>query len=230
MRTCDGFFFPLSNAPDGRSGADKMCQALCPGAETVAYAMPSGEDTELDSAMSLKGKPYTRLAAAFKFQKSVDPSCSCKKDGQTWAQVLTRAEKMLGRQRGDIIVTARKAEELSRPKIALAAKRSRDKNLKLGKPLNVETTGSVLAPAQAAAAKASEMPESRTNAEDVASIPTASRASAGIGPKSIEGAKVLDQTDGPKHELTDDQGGKRTVRIIAPTIIPVPAQVQASPP
>ena len=61
-------------------------------------------------------------------------------------------------------------------------------------------------------------------------IPTASRESAGIGPKSIQGAKVLEQTDGPKHELTDDQGGKHTVRIVAPTIIPVPAQVQASPP
>src|SRR3954447_14491146 len=230
VRTCDGFFFPLSNAPDGRSGADKMCQALCPGAETAPYSMPSGEDTELDSAMSLKGKPYTRLAAAFKFQKSFDPSCSCRKDGQTWAQALTRAEKMLGPQRGDIIVTAQKAEELSRPKIALAAKRGRDKNLKLGKPLNVETTGSVLAPAQAAAAKTSETTERRTSAEDIPSIPTASRASAGIGPKSIESAKVLKQTDGPKRELTDDQGGKRTVRIIAPTIISVRAKVQASPP
>src|SRR4051812_8441078 len=139
VRTCDGSFFPLSNAPDGRSGADKMCQALCPGAETAAYSMPSGEDTELDRAVSLKGKPYTRLAAAFKFQKSVDPSCSCKKDGQTWAQALTRAERMLRRHRGDIIVTVQKAEELSRPKIALAAKRSRDKNLKVGKPRDVET-------------------------------------------------------------------------------------------
>ena len=94
----------------------------------------------------------------------------------------------------------------------------------------METTGSVLTPAQAAAAKASETPESRTHAEDIASIPTASRASAGIGPKSIESAKVLKQTDGPKRELTDDQGGKRTVRIVAPTIIPVPAQVQVSTP
>ena len=123
-----------------------------------------------------------------------------------------------------------KAEELSRPKIVLAAKRGRNKNLKVGKPLDIETTGSVLAPAQAAAAKTSETTESRTHAEDIASIPTASRASAGIGPKAIEGAKVVEQNDGPKRELTDDQGGKRTVRIVAPTIIPVPAQVQAGTP
>jgi hypothetical protein len=228
VRTCDGSFFPLSHAPDGRSGADEMCQALCPGAETAAYSMPSGEDTELDRAVSLKGKPYTRLAAAFKFQKGVDPSCSCKKDGQTWAQALTCAEKLLGHQPGDIIVTAQKAEELSRPKIAMAAKRGRDKNPKVGKPLDVETTGSVQVPAQAAAAKASAMAESRAKPEDTASVPTASHESAGIGPKSIEGAKVVEKTEGPKRELTDDQGAKRTVRIVAPTIIPVPAQVQAS--
>jgi len=231
VRACDGFFFPLSNAPDGRSGADQMCQALCPGAETAAYSMPSGEETELDRAVSLKGKPYARLAAAFKFQKGVDPSCSCKKEGQTWAQALGRAETMLGRRPGDIIVTAQKAEELSRPKIAMAAKRGRDKTLKAGKPLDVETTGSVqAAPAQAAAAKASEATDNGPKAEDVASVPTASRESAGIGPKSIEGPKVVAQTDGPKREVTDDQGAKRTVRIVAPTIIPVPGQVQTSTP
>jgi hypothetical protein len=231
VRACDGFFFPLSNAPDGRSGADQMCQALCPGAETAAYSMPSGEETELDRAVSLKGKPYARLAAAFKFQKGVDPSCSCKKEGQTWAQALGRAETMLGRRPGDIFVTAQKAEELSRPKIAMAAKRGRDKTLKAGKPLDVETTGSVqAAPAQAAAAKASEATDNGPKAEDVASVPTASRESAGIGPKSIEGAKVVAQTDGPKREVTDDQGAKRTVRIVAPTIIPVPGQVQTSTP
>jgi hypothetical protein len=145
-------------------------------------------------------------------------------------QALARAETMLGRRRGDIIVTAQKAEELSRPKIAMAAKRGRDKTLKAGKPLDVETTGSVQAPAQAAAAKASEATDNGPKAEDVASVPTASRESAGIGPKSIEGAKVVAQTDGPKREVTDDQGAKRTVRIVAPTIIPVPGQVQTSTP
>jgi hypothetical protein len=231
VRACDGFFFPLSNVPDRRSGADQMCQALCPGAETAAYSMPSGEETELDRAVSLKGKPYARLAAAFKFQKGVDPSCSCKKEGQTWAQALARAETMLGRRLGDIIVTAQRAEELSRPKIAMTAKRGRDKTLKAGKLLDVETTGSVqAAPAQAAAAKASEATDNGPKAEDVASVPTASRESAGIGPKSIEGAKVVAQTDGPKREVTDDQGAKRTVRIVAPTIIPVPGQVQTSTP
>jgi Protein of unknown function (DUF2865) len=208
VRSCDGFFFPLSHAPGGRSGADEMCQALCPGAETAAYSMPGGETTELDRALSLKGKPYTRLIGAFKFQKAFDPSCFCKKDGQTWAQVLARAETMLGRRPGDIIVTAQKAEELSRPKIAMAARRGRDKK----KPADVESTGSVPIVAHASAA-----------------VPTASQASAGIGPKSIEGAKVLDRTDGPKRELTDDQGAKRTVRIVAPTIIPVPAQAPSEP-
>ncbi len=113
----------------------------------------------------------------------------------------------------------------------VAAKRGRDKALKTDKPLDVETTGSVQAPAQAAAAKASEAAASGgAKPEDVAAIPTASRESAGIGPKSIESAKVVDQTEGPKREVTDDQGAKRTVRIVAPNIIPVPAQVQTRTP
>jgi uncharacterized protein DUF2865 len=232
VRACDGFFFPLTNAPEGR--ADAMCQALCPGAQTAAYSMPSGEAAELDRAVSLKGKPYARLASAFKFQKGVDPSCSCKKEGQTWAQALARAEVMLKRRPGDIIVTAQKAEELSRPKIALAARRGRDKSRQPDKPFDVETTGSVrppgqATPAQAAAAKASE-PVEAPKPETTSLVPTASRASSGIGPKSIEGVKVIARTEGPRREVTDDQGVKRTVRIVAPNVIPVPAQVQAGAP
>jgi len=234
-RACDGFFFPLTSAPEGH--ADAMCQALCPGAQAAAYSMPNGEDAALDRAVSLKGKPYARLASAFKFQKGVDASCSCKGEGQTWAQALARAEVMLKRRPGDIVVTAQKAEELSRPKIALAAKRGRDKAPKA--PLDVETTGSVqpsqaatpsqATPAQAAAAKASE-PTEAAKPESVALVPTASRASSGIGPKSIEGVKVIPRTEGPKREVTDDQGVTRTVRIVAPNVIPVPAQVQAATP
>ncbi|WP_044156471.1 DUF2865 domain-containing protein, partial [Escherichia coli] len=42
VRTCDGAYFPMRNLPEGRYGADEMCQALCPGTEAVAYSMPYG--------------------------------------------------------------------------------------------------------------------------------------------------------------------------------------------
>jgi hypothetical protein len=124
VRSCDGFFFPLSTAPGGRQSADEMCLALCPGAEATAFSM-SGSDDALSRAVSLHGKPYTSLPNAFRYQKAFDESCSCKKEGQNWAQILRQAEGMLDQKRGDILVTAQKSEELSRPKAAQPPPRAR---------------------------------------------------------------------------------------------------------
>lgn len=119
VRTCDGAFFPMRNLPEGRGGADEMCQALCPGTEAVAYSMPYGDDA-LKRAGTVKGnRAYTSLANAFKFQKTFVPNCSCKKDGQSWAQSLVKAESMLVKHKGDIFVTPMQAEALSRPKVRL---------------------------------------------------------------------------------------------------------------
>ena len=119
VRTCDGGFFPMRNLPDGRGGADEMCQALCPGTEAQAYSMPYGDDA-LKHAASVKGsRAYPNLANAFKFRKEFVPNCSCKPDGKTWAQSLVKAESMLVRHKGDIFVTPMQAEALSRPKVRL---------------------------------------------------------------------------------------------------------------
>ena len=119
VRTCDGGFFPMRNLPDGRGGADEMCQALCPGTEAQAYSMPYGDDA-LRHAASVKGsRAYPSLANAFKFRKEFVPNCSCKPEGKTWAQSLVKAESMLVRHKGDIFVTPMQAEALSRPKVRL---------------------------------------------------------------------------------------------------------------
>jgi hypothetical protein len=203
VRSCDGFYFPLSTG--SRENADSLCQALCPGTETSAFAMP-GSDDALRSAVSLKGTPYTSLPNAFKFQRSFDSSCTCKKDGETWAAVLRRAEGMIGQKRGDIIVTAEKSEELSRPKATLAQAQAQDK--------------------KAADKKAKEAVESEEAAEAGASAPTASKESAGIGPQSIETNRVVGTQEGPKQTLTVGDGSKRPVRVIAPNLIPVPEMRQ----
>ncbi|GJE28985.1 DUF2865 domain-containing protein [Methylobacterium organophilum] len=119
VKTCDGSYFPMSNLPEGRSGANDMCQALCPGTEAVAYSMPAGDDA-LKYAATVKGsRAYTALPNAFKFRTSFTPNCSCKREGQTWAQSLVKAESMLVRHKGDIFVTPMQAEALSRPKVRL---------------------------------------------------------------------------------------------------------------
>jgi hypothetical protein len=194
VRTCDGSSFPLSSSPRGREGADEMCQALCPGTETIAFGTPGGDES-LSRAVSVSGgKPYVSLANAFKFKKSFDESCACKKGNETWAFVLRRAEGMLEQRKGDFIVTAEKSEELSRPKVVQARK--------------------------AAEKKASE--EEQAAAEIAAAAPTASKESSGIGPQSIESATVVTAGEGAKREVVAGDGTKRTIRVIAPNVIPVP--------
>lgn len=165
VRACDGFFFPLDSRPGGRASEDQLCQALCPGAEAAAYRMPS--DGEIKEAVSFKGRPYIRLANAFKYQKSHDASCSCKPDGQSWTQALQKAERMIERQHGDIIVTAQKAEELSRPKLVRAALRANDKKgkpeQKNPEPRNETYTSAKVDPNTAQAMK--QAVESKTDAE-----------------------------------------------------------------
>jgi len=205
VRTCDGFYFPLANAPGGRGSADEMCQALCPGAETAAFAMP-GSDNGITRAVSLKGQPYMAMPTALKFQKAFDGNCSCKRDGESWSQVLRRAEGMLSQQRGDVIVTAQKAEELSRPKLAQA---------QIQPP----------APKKPDPKKPqSDAAESEAAADVGAAAPTASQESSGIGPRSIESGQVISRGEGPKRETVSGDGGKKAVRVIAPNIIPVPEQ------
>lgn len=197
VRTCDGYAFPLSNAPGGREGADGMCQALCPGAETMAFGMPGG-DNALERAASVHtGQPYVSLANAFKFKKSFDSTCTCKKDGESWSQILRRAESMLDPRPGDIIVTAQKAEELSRAKPPAPTARRNER--------------------RPAADNATEQA-----AESAASAPTAGQESAGIGPKAIETQRVVGRAEGPTQEAVTADGQKRAVRVIAPNVIPVP--------
>jgi hypothetical protein len=194
VKTCDGSFFPLTTPPGGQQSADEMCQALCPGTETTAYAYPGGDDG-LPRAASLSGnRPYTSLANAFKFRKTFDESCACKKQGESWAVVLRKAESMLEQRKGDVIVTAEKAEEMSRPK-AVQARKAADK-------------------------KVDE--EEKAQAESAASAPTASKESSGIGPQSIETTRVVGENEGSKQEVVSGNGQKKTVRVIAPNLIPVP--------
>ena len=115
VRTCDGSFFPISYSARRANLGDlqEMCTALCPAAEVKLYTRSM---RDMKTAVSIDGEPYTSLENAFKYEKTVVPQCSCRKPGQSWAEALVDAERLLGEGRkGDIIVTPEKAEELSRP-------------------------------------------------------------------------------------------------------------------
>jgi hypothetical protein len=151
VRACDGYFFPLQNEPQGRATTRDLCRALCPNAEVSVYRAP--RDGGIEQAVSETGQPYMKLANALRYQRAYDPSCSCRKPGESWAQALQKAERMIARGNGDIVVTAKNADQLSR--VALTRARTGSKGAKPAEgtdvliasspPRDPETTGSVAA-------------------------------------------------------------------------------------
>lgn len=198
VRSCDGFFFPLANAPGGREGADDMCQSLCPGTETRAFFMQNGGDVQ--NAVSRNGTPYASLPNAGRYLKSYDSACGCRGQGQSWSQALQNAEYLLDKRKGDVIVTEQRAAELSRPK-------------QDPKQRSAPAQPSVQAQATQPAAPIDEKP---MVSED---SPTAGTESAGVGPSSV-GEKVRDRGDGVRGETRSVTGEKRQVRIVAPSLAP----------
>jgi hypothetical protein len=115
VRTCDGFYFPISFATvAGRFQDDeRTCQRLCPSSEVILFAHRNpGED--VSQAVSLTGKRYTSLPNAFRYRQEYNASCSCKRPDQTWAQALGRTDSTL--ERGDIVVTEERSKAMASPK------------------------------------------------------------------------------------------------------------------
>ena len=88
-----------------------MCHSLCPAAETAVFRMPDGG--AIQEAVSTHGQAYTALPNALKIPDSVDKSCACKGEGQSWAQTLAKAESMIGRRSSDIVVDAALAASMA---------------------------------------------------------------------------------------------------------------------
>ena len=208
VRTCDGFFFPLSNSPGGRESQDEMCQALCPGTETLAFGMSNGGDVQ-NAVSRSTGTPYASLPNALKYTRSFDAACTCRAPGQSWAQALQNAENLIEQRKGDIIVTEQRSLEMSRPKPEAPAR---------GKKGAANAPEAKPAPASPAPTVLQAAPGDEPTAD--ANVPTASTESAGVGPQRIDSEKTLQQGDGVKRESKSVTGERRTVRIVAPNLAP----------
>lgn len=114
VRTCDGFFFPVSYATvPARFGQDEnQCRRTCPGAEALLFSYPTGGS--IDQGTATNGTPYTSLPNAFKYQTEYVKDCSCKPAGQSWTQALAGAEDGT-LQRGDIVVDEERSRAMSQP-------------------------------------------------------------------------------------------------------------------
>ena len=115
VRTCDGYYFPISYStlPAKFADDEKVCRAMCPATEAVLYSHRNpGED--ISQAVSNTGRNYSELPAAFAYRKAINPSCSCRAAGQSWAEALRQFDDPTI-ERGDIIVNEEKAKLLSQP-------------------------------------------------------------------------------------------------------------------
>jgi hypothetical protein len=119
VRTCDGFFFPISFATSqGRFADDqRTCQRMCPAAEAVLYTHRNpGED--MNQAVSVGGRLYTELPNAFKFRQEFNAACSCKKQGETWADAMKGVDDRSTIEQGDVVVTEDRAKVMNAPRDA----------------------------------------------------------------------------------------------------------------
>jgi hypothetical protein len=115
VRTCDGFFFPVSfAATQSRFEVDEnICRRTCPGTEAQLFSYPNPGGT-MEQATSLTGQPYKQTPNAFKYQTQFVKDCSCKPANMSWAQALAGAEDS-SVQNGDIIVDEERSRAMSQP-------------------------------------------------------------------------------------------------------------------
>lgn len=116
VRTCDGFFFPISfqTTRNALERDEAICQATCPGSEAKLYAYPN-PGGQMEQATNVEGEPYTKLQNAFRYRKEFVGGCSCKPEGMNWAEALSGVEDKTVKK-GDIVVDEQKAQEMSQPK------------------------------------------------------------------------------------------------------------------
>lgn len=202
VRTCDGFFFPLGNSPGGREGQQEMCAALCPAAETEVFYL--GRNGDIETAANRRGQPYASLANAGRYTRQFDASCTCRRQGQSWAAALSEAEEMIDRRRGDIIVNERRAAEMSRA------------NQQQVRALEQARQRQEAALRTEAANDAAQ--QQAVDAQGRAA-PTAGTETAGINTGAV-GAAVVGANQGERREVTTPAGERRTVRVVAPHLAP----------
>ncbi|WP_417684158.1 DUF2865 domain-containing protein [Roseibium sp.] len=79
VRTCDGYFFPVSFSTGRDQFADDAarCGEICPAAPTELFVHrnPGGLQEEM---VSLQGVPYLETENAYRFQTEFVPECTCR--------------------------------------------------------------------------------------------------------------------------------------------------------
>jgi hypothetical protein len=123
VRTCDGYYYPISYATSSDRFRDdeQTCQRMCPASEVALYSYHNPGE-EVAQAVSINGQPYSALPTAFAYRKTVNPSCSCRKPGESWGDALKAVGADTTVAPGDVVVTDKTAKQLSTPRIGADGK------------------------------------------------------------------------------------------------------------
>lgn len=101
VRTCDGYFFPLSYSIKKNQLAYDVarCSEICPAAETELYVYrnPGGDQSKM---MSLAGNLYSEQPFAYRYKTEYVEGCSCRqvqesKTPSAWTEVNTGSGKRI---------------------------------------------------------------------------------------------------------------------------------------
>jgi hypothetical protein len=116
VRTCDGFYFPISysTSPGHFAEDEQACHQQCPATEATLYSHRNPGE-EVSQAVSSNGRLYKDLPNAFRYRKEITPACTCRLPGQSWADALGQTKDTTV-ERGDIVVTDEKAKALAQPR------------------------------------------------------------------------------------------------------------------
>jgi hypothetical protein len=95
VRSCDGRYFPVTASSNASRAAS--CNSFCPASETkVVYG------SNIDSAATETGKPYSELPNAFRYRTEIVAGCTCNgKDQIGLAPVKIENDPTL--RKGDIV-------------------------------------------------------------------------------------------------------------------------------
>jgi hypothetical protein len=72
VRTCDGKFFPVNRGGKGDASLNKVCEAMCPAAETKIFS-----GAGIENATATDGKKYMSLPNALSYRKGITENCTC---------------------------------------------------------------------------------------------------------------------------------------------------------
>ncbi|RWM07075.1 DUF2865 domain-containing protein [Mesorhizobium sp.] len=90
VRTCDGYFFPMSNAASyGDFERDqKNCESSCPDTEMQVFYTRGMDDNAGSMTSSVSGRPYSELPNAYLYKQpnySRPPACGCNAQAENFS-------------------------------------------------------------------------------------------------------------------------------------------------